>query len=308
MGRGLVLTPHTYELRGATALNDTLFLDAEANANAVFVIKVYGAFSTGDYATVKLINGTQAKNVYWIINGAMTVATGADLKGTMISNNGAINLGTGVRLEGRALTTNGALTTSSVTINMTEGCSTLPLSLTAFTGTYQNNAALLAWKTANEVNTSVFEVELSTDARSYTKVGSVNAAGDAVNGGNYEFNYNLSSVVAPVVYYRLKMIDKDGRFTYSNVVAMQLQKKTVTISLYPNPVKSSTTLMINAKLKEQITYSIVDAMGKVISTTQVMLTAGSNTIQVNAQALVVGMYTIKISGTTTKENVRFMKQ
>ena len=308
MGRKLVLTPHTYVLNGATSLNDTLFLNAEGNANAIFVIKIYGAFNTGDFATVTLMNGTLAKNVYWIVNGAVTIATGSNLKGSIVSNNGAINLATGVQLEGRAMTTNGALTTSSVTVNMTDGCAALPLTLTAFTGKIQNNTALLAWKTSNEINTSVFEIEQSIDARSYTKIGTVNAAGNTSGVENYEFNYNLQAVISPVVYYRLKMIDVDGKFTYSNIVALQMQKKSLAISMYPNPVKSTSTLIFTTQQNERISYSFVDAMGKVLSTTQVDLVAGSNTIRINAKALAVGLYSIRIIGTEIKETVQFVKQ
>lgn len=122
-GNNLVLTPHTYLMNAATTFTDTLFLNAGGEANAVFVIKIYGALSTSTYSKVVLINGAQAKNVYWLVSGAVSINDYSIFKGTIISNNGAIDLTTGVNLEGRALTTTGAVSTSAITVIMPPGCS-----------------------------------------------------------------------------------------------------------------------------------------------------------------------------------------
>lgn len=116
-GNDLVLTPHTYLLNAATVFTDTLYLDGLQNPNAVFVIKCNGAFSTSTYSKVKLINGTQAKNVYWKIEGAVSLNDYSVFKGTIVCNNGALGaIGTGVKIDGRALTTNGALSITASTI------------------------------------------------------------------------------------------------------------------------------------------------------------------------------------------------
>lgn len=121
-GRNLVLTPHTYIMNGVTTFTDTVYLNAKGNANAVFVIQVNGAFSTSTYSKVILINGTQEKNVFWKIDGAVSINDYSVFNGTIICNNGAIDLTTGVILNGRALTTSGALATSAITANMPPGC------------------------------------------------------------------------------------------------------------------------------------------------------------------------------------------
>jgi hypothetical protein len=305
-GNGLTLTPHTYVMNGGTSFTDTVFLNAEGNANAVFVIKIYGALTTGSLATVKLINGTQSKNVYWIVNGAVSISTGSNIVGTFISNNGAISLSTGVQLAGRAMTTNGALTTAAVNVTMTEGCTTLPLSLLYFTGKVQRNEVLLAWKTLNEQNTAQFQVEQSIDGKTYSAIGSVAAAGTVYNERSYSFTSNISTMVAPVAYYRLKMMDADGKFTYSAVVALQLQQKATTVTLYPNPVKPATTLTINTIQKERINYSIIDYAGRILKTTQTDLLPGANTLRLPATNLAAGVYTLHISGVYTNENIRFV--
>ena len=116
-GHNLVLTPHTYLLDAATSFTDTVYLNAQGNKNAVFVIKINGALSTISGAVVKLINGAKAKNVYWKVEGAVSLANNTTFQGTIVANNGAIDITAGAKFYGRALTTTGALNTSGDSIN-----------------------------------------------------------------------------------------------------------------------------------------------------------------------------------------------
>ncbi|MFZ4520929.1 MAG: ice-binding family protein [Bacteroidales bacterium] len=122
-GNDLVLTPHTYLLNAATVLNGRVYLNAMGNPDAVFVIKINGALSTSTYAKVKMLNGAQAKNVFWKIEGAVSINNYSVFRGTIVCNNGALGaLNTGVYIEGRALTTTGALSTTAITAIMPSGC------------------------------------------------------------------------------------------------------------------------------------------------------------------------------------------
>ncbi|MCE3297236.1 MAG: hypothetical protein K0R65_2950 [Crocinitomicaceae bacterium] len=137
-GNSLVLTPHTYLMNAAVTFTDTVFLNARGNPDAVFVIQVNGAFTTSTFAIVTLINGTQAKNVYWKIDGATNINGFSEFKGTIIGNNGAINLASGATIIGRALTTTGALNTTAMSISLPSSCSpftiTEPVNQTACEG------------------------------------------------------------------------------------------------------------------------------------------------------------------------------
>ena len=122
-GSNLVLTPHTYLLNGAVTFTDSLYLNAEGNADAVFVILINGALSTSVYSNVILINGAQAKNVYWKVEGAVDINDNSTFVGTVVCNNNAIALKTGVSLNGKMFTTTGALTTDAITTNLpVTGC------------------------------------------------------------------------------------------------------------------------------------------------------------------------------------------
>lgn len=121
-GNNLVLTPHTYLMNAATIFTDTLYLNARGNVNAVFVIQINGALSTSTFSKVLLINGTQAKNVFWKVDGAVEINDYSIFNGTIICNNGAVSLKTGVTIDGRAFTTTGELTTDAITAIMPPGC------------------------------------------------------------------------------------------------------------------------------------------------------------------------------------------
>ena len=131
-GNDLVLTPHTYIMNAATVLNGTVYLNAQGNTDAVFVIKINGALSTSTYAKVILQNGAQAKNVFWKVDGAISLNDYADFKGTVIGNNGAVIINTGVNIEGRVLSTSGGISTFGIKAVMTPGCNPLSTNNVSF--------------------------------------------------------------------------------------------------------------------------------------------------------------------------------
>lgn len=122
-GGNLVLTPHIYLLKGTTTLTGVVYLNAQNNSNAVFVIQINGALLTSTYSKVILMNGAQAKNVFWKIEGSLNINNYSTFTGTIISHGGVIAaLNTGVVLEGRLLATSGTINTSTVTTTMVSNC------------------------------------------------------------------------------------------------------------------------------------------------------------------------------------------
>jgi len=184
-GNNLVLTPHTYLMNAAVTFTDTLYLNAEGDPNAVFVFQVFGAFGTSVNSKVILINGAQARNVYWEINGAVSIATNSIFVGTIICNNGAIDLATGVVLDGRALTTTGAVSTSAVNVTMPPGCGVPPTGIT----TQPGNQTVCAGSSAS------FSVAATGSALTYQwRNGSV----DLVNGGSFSGVTTATLTINPV--------------------------------------------------------------------------------------------------------------
>ena len=178
-GNNLVLTPHTYIMNGAVSLTDSLYLNAQGNANAVFVIQVNGAFSTSVNSKIILINGTQAKNVFWKIDGALSINGNSISKGTFIVNNAAILLASGVNLNGRILTTTGALSTSASTIN-------IPPSIGV--------AGATSDQTVCPGSSAVFSVSSSGGTAYQWRKGSTNL----INGGNISGATTATLIINPV--------------------------------------------------------------------------------------------------------------
>ncbi|MEO7281983.1 ice-binding family protein [Gelidibacter sp.] len=108
LGSGQTLTPDIYILGAASTLNGELFLDAGNDPNAIFIFQIDGAFSTTVGSMVTLINGASFCNIYWQINGAVTLGEGSFFQGTIVAN-GAIHILEAAALNGRALTCAGAI-------------------------------------------------------------------------------------------------------------------------------------------------------------------------------------------------------
>ena len=122
MGNGQVLTSGVYAINAPATLDHDLTLNAQGNADAVFIIKIQGAFSTYADAKVKLINGALACNVFWKVEGLVSMASGTMMKGTIIANNAAIHMNANDTLEGRALSTAGAVTLDGAMVYTPTGC------------------------------------------------------------------------------------------------------------------------------------------------------------------------------------------
>lgn len=127
LGNGQSLNAGVYSISSTATLNDTLFLNGQGNPNAVFIIQIIGAFSTNAGSQVRLINNAQACNVFWKVEGLVSMATGTTMRGTVIANNAAIDMSTGVTLEGRALSTTGSVTVDGIKAYMPIGCGSVLL-------------------------------------------------------------------------------------------------------------------------------------------------------------------------------------
>lgn len=180
-----------------------------------------------------------------------------------------------------------------------EALGVLPLTLVSFNGKLKDNKTELAWKTTNEKNVSVFNVERSNDGRDYKNIGTVEAKNQ--QSSNYTFT---DATPAKLNYYRLKMIDRDGKFTYSNVVVISTDA-TDKIKLFPNPSKDNITVQFSeAATAGQIT--IMDITGKELHRSNISVNSSSALIHI-AQ-LTPGVYFVKYINDNKTETIRFIKE
>jgi hypothetical protein len=110
----------------------------------------------------------------------------------------------------------------------------LPIELLDFKGKYVNQQSVLSWVTASEKNNDYFILERSEDAREFTQMGKIDGAGNSNSFLNYQF-IDIKPI-NQVAYYRLKQVDFDGQYSYSQVIALRNNQKVNTeIKAYPNP-------------------------------------------------------------------------
>lgn len=190
--------------------------------------------------------------------------------------------------------------------------SPLPVTLVSFTGTREGLVNRLSWTTATEINNSGFELERSADGRNFSRLASV--ASKAADGNSaLALNYSFDDVkpLAGASYYRLKQIDKDGRFSYSNIVVLRSRVSDITItSVYPNPVKEDLNMVITSPSAEKVTMVVTDLSGKVIMQQAANVIIGDNQQHLNVQQLASGTYMVKVicaNGCETAVH-RFVKQ
>ena len=164
----------------------------------------------------------------------------------------------------------------------------LPLTLLDFTANLQNkNDAILQWQTATETNTKGFDIEMAKGNAAFKNIGFV--AGKGTSTVKSDYGYKVANLAAGTYSFRLKMVDKDGRSTFSTIRTLIVGGNGV-ISIYPTPVHSQLTVVLSAEnAKAQL--QLVNALGQVMAVDA--STSGTNRIFDMGQ-LSKGVYLLKI--------------
>lgn len=181
---------------------------------------------------------------------------------------------------------------------------TLPVTLVDFTGHLDNSKnAVLNWQTSTEQNSKQFDVEVSRDGSQFARIGTVASKGNSSAKQDYEFvQMNPASGMN---WYRLKQIDQDGKFKYSKVIILNVDKGLVKPSLFPVPATDRITINFG-KLMSNVSVSLYTAEMKLVRSER---TSGPNTRKdMSISDLAPGVYFIKLSGENTNELMRFVKQ
>lgn len=160
----------------------------------------------------------------------------------------------------------------------------LPVKLVSFAAVKQESSVKLQWVTESETGTDKFEVEKSIDGRNFTPLGTVKA-----NGGNLRANYTLTDnqPFAGINYYRLKSIDRNGNFSYSNIVAADFSTKAI-VRILPNPAHD---YIVITGLEGLQYIQLINAEGKIIKT----YTANTAN-RYNISGVAKGMYWVRLTG------------
>jgi hypothetical protein len=166
----------------------------------------------------------------------------------------------------------------------------MPVTLIEFKGVRASKMNVISWKTASEIDFSHFELEKSTDGLTFVKIKSVTATGVAS-----DYGFNDENVLQSMNYYRLKMVDLDGRFKYSNTIVISGNNSVTLNTIRPNPFVNDLRISINLQKDQQINMVLVDAYGHQIKIKTIAGVKGYNEIILSQlNGLTAGMYTLKI--------------
>jgi Concanavalin A-like lectin/glucanases superfamily/Secretion system C-terminal sorting domain len=200
---------------------------------------------------------------------------------------------------------NRALTAAEVT---TIASFALPIKLTNFAATLQQTKVSLNWQTAQEQNSSYFEIERSTDGQNFTTIQNIAAAGSSSVAKNYTYTDNLSSSLlqSKTLFYRLKMVDLDGTNAKSKIIPIHLLQAAFSISLSPNPVKNVLQVQTSNISMGLTNFSIINASGKIVKQQEELLQP-NQTVSIDLSNLPIGNYILKASNKTQTTSTAFVK-
>lgn len=170
----------------------------------------------------------------------------------------------------------------------------LPLTLTDFTAEKRGKVSKLSWTTENEINTSRFVIERAVDGIKYGQIGSVSAAGNSKASISYIFNDVVPQ--RGFNYYRLRMENADGSFTYSPVKVLGFDTKDAFV-LFPNPAKGNVTISLGERVNNA-RINITDSKGQVV---QRGVITQSSAAQIDISHLPAGTYYVELVSEKAKE-------
>lgn len=170
-----------------------------------------------------------------------------------------------------------------------------PVELTSFTASTANNSVTLRWNTATEINNRIFEIERKTVDNDFVTVGFVNGQGTTTQAHDYTYSDNNLN---PGTYiYRLKQIDYDGQFSYSDEVTAEISAA-IAFELnqnYPNPFNPSTTINFGVAQAGNVRLVIYNSLGQEVTTlVNGYKDAGSYDVVFDASNLSSGVYVYKL--------------
>lgn len=195
----------------------------------------------------------------------------------------------------------GNTSSNSVTI-ITSGC--LPIGLSSFDVTEENDAVRLDWETATEMNNDYFTIERSVDGVHFEKVMDVKGAGTSSENIIYrEYDKHPFDGVS---YYRLKQTDFNGSFSYSRIISVDFRFRDLTIQ--PNPVLNNAEIGFLCNAPGQVDLRIYNSVGQEVHYKKLTCSNGMNSVKLDMAELGKGIYFVRVTSGASQMKVRFVKE
>lgn len=182
----------------------------------------------------------------------------------------------------------------------------LPITLSNFTGYSSNEGSRLSWKAMTANLNSRFEVERAAGVTGkFEKIASLPAKATGETG----YEYNDAAPSKPESFYRIKMIDENGQYTYSKTLKISFAGSVLAIdNIYPSVCSNTVNLLISSNRATHLQLTIMDMTGRVSKTQNLTIVAGSNTYSLDVSALSKGQYFLVMNNTQEVKTGRFIKQ
>ncbi len=169
----------------------------------------------------------------------------------------------------------------------------LPVELISFTAVKVDVGLELQWQTASELNNEKFEIEMSQDGRRFQKIGEEKGYGTTQTQVDYDFQIEEPPV--GLSYYRLKQVDFDGQFEYSDIVSAHFDKGGSIGTIFPNPSRTGrVNLELTTKESKMVPISVFDVTGKLVKDQLRQLEKGNNQLNFDFSSLKAGSYILKV--------------
>ena len=181
------------------------------------------------------------------------------------------------------------------------GETSLPVELISFKGEQTLEGIQLIWETANELNNDYFIVQRSANGRSFENIGEIQGFGTTTEIKSYDF-FDFSSNNG-TNYYRLKQVDFDGKFEYSDLITIEIEKQSTSIDIYPNPSTGRYNIQSSGNWTNQTTLEVFDMTGRLVYSQSVY----NNVSQLNLEHLSNGSYFLKITNQSDVFTTRIVK-
>ena len=169
----------------------------------------------------------------------------------------------------------------------------LPVELISFNATLKDQTSSeLTWVTASEINNDHFDIERSDDGTTFKKVGEEAGHGTTNDVNKYSYIDQFGpGILAPVLYYRLKQVDFNGAFVYTDIRKVTLDAKQDGIKVWYDRDITSLSAVITVSESQRITLKIIDVQGKIIADQNLNANKGNNSVRMDMQGLASGVYT-----------------
>ncbi len=179
---------------------------------------------------------------------------------------------------------------------------TLPVKLSSFNVYKKGTTNQIDWTVSQEINALSFAVQRSANGKDFTTIGTLPSPGNKTN-----YSYIDNKPLHSINYYRLKMIDADGKFRFSPVKSVN-NKTHLSISIYPNPVKENLAVNLYSDMDAAVMLNISTVGGNLVMQKRIVSIDGNNTNQINIASLAKGNYLLTATLGDEKQVIKFEKE